>query len=226
MRFIGEVKSRRMISISIVEDNARLRRDLCELLTASGECRVVGAYASAEQALARIGRELPEVVLMDLNLPGANGVECTARIKARWPQVHVLMLTVYEDTDAIFSALQAGAIGYLLKRTHPDDLLKALHDVDAGGAPMTSEIARKVVASFQKPAASPAPADEKLESLTPREHETLALIARGFVPKEVADKLSVSVHTVRAHLKRIYEKLHVRSRTEAVLAWLRENKPA
>lgn len=215
-----------MISISIVEDNARLRRDLSELLQTSGECRVVASYASAEQALSRLAGELPEVILMDLNLPGASGVECTARIKARWPQLHVLILTVYEDTGAIFSALQAGASGYLLKRVHPDELIRAIKEVDAGGAPMTTEIARKVVASFQKAPASSTSVDAELVTLTHREQETLGLLARGFVPKEVADQLGVSVHTVRVHLKHIYEKLHVRSRTEAVLKWLGEKSAA
>jgi DNA-binding NarL/FixJ family response regulator len=215
-----------MISISIVEDNARLRRELADLLRASGQCQVVATYASAEAALANLEKELPSVILMDLNLPGANGAECTARIKARWPNVQVLMLTVYEDTDAIFSALQAGASGYLLKRTHPDELLRAIEEVDAGGAPMTSQIARKVIESFKRSPASPMPQETDLAALTPREQEILALLARGFVPKEVADQLSVSVHTVRVHLKHIYEKLHVRSRTEAVLKWLGERPAA
>lgn len=211
-----------MTSISIVEDNARLRRDLSALLEASGECRILGTYASAEQALARLPQDPPEVVLMDLNLSGANGAECTAWLKARCPEVQVLMLTVYEDTDAIFSALQAGANGYLLKRAHPDELLRAIQEVKAGGAPMSSEIARKVVASFQKPPLSPVPGSRDLEVLTPREQETLDYLSRGFVAKEVADRMGVSVHTIRVHLKHIYEKLHVRSRTEAVLKWLGE----
>ncbi len=209
-----------MISVAIVEDNARLRRDLSALLEASGECRVLATYSTAEQALARLPLDPPEVVLMDLNLPGANGAECTARLKVRCPGVQVLMLTVYEDTDAIFSALQAGANGYLLKRAHPDELLRAIQEVKAGGAPMTGEIARKVVASFQKPPTGGA--GREIETLTPREQEALTYLSRGYVAKEVADLLGVSVHTIRVHLKHIYEKLHVRSRTEAVLKWLGE----
>jgi DNA-binding NarL/FixJ family response regulator len=215
-----------MISISIVEDNASLRRDLADLLQSSGECRVIASYASAEAALANLAAELPDVILMDLNLPGASGVECTARIKARWPGVHVLMLTVYEETDAIFGALQAGASGYLLKRTHPDELLRAIQDVHSGGAPMSSQIARKVIESFQRIPTSPIPQEADLAALTPREQETLAFLARGFVPKEVAEHMEVTVHTIRAHLKHIYEKLHVRSRTEAVLKWLGERTAA
>lgn len=211
-----------MTSIAIVEDNARLRRDLSALLEASGECQVLGTYSSAEQALAHLPLEPPEVVLMDLNLPGANGAECTARLRARCPEIQVLMLTVYEDTDAIFSALQAGANGYLLKRAHPDELLRAIQEVKTGGAPMSSEIARKVVASFQKPPLGSAPVSRELAVLTQREQETLDYLSRGFVAKEVAERLGVSVHTIRVHLKHIYEKLHVRSRTEAVLKWLGE----
>lgn len=218
-----DVKSHRMISISIVEDNARLRRDLAGILQTSGECQVVATYASAELALANLAQELPAVILMDLNLPGANGVECTARVKARWPEVQVLMLTVYEDTDAIFGALQAGASGYLLKRTHPDELLRAIREVSDGGAPMSSQIARKVIESFQRTPATPIAQEADLAALTPREQETLGFLSRGFVPKEVAAQMGVSVHTVRVHLKHIYEKLHVRSRTEAVLKWLGEH---
>ena len=215
-----------MISISIVEDNARLRRDLTEFLKASGECEVLASYPTAEAALASLARELPDVILMDLNLPGASGKECTARIKMRWPEVQVLMLTVYEDMDAIFGALQAGASGYLLKRTHPDELLRSIQEVHAGGAPMTSQVARKLIESFQKPPDFPVPEESDLAALTPREQETLALIARGFACKKVADYMSVTVHTVRAHLKHVYEKLHVRSRTEAVLKWLGDRPAA
>ncbi|HEX2750200.1 MAG TPA: response regulator transcription factor [Verrucomicrobiales bacterium] len=211
-----------MTSVSIVEDNARLRRDLSALVEASGECRVLAAYSSAEQAMGDLPLNPPEVVLMDLNLPGANGAQCTAWLKTRCPDVQVLMLTVYEDTDAIFSALQAGANGYLLKRAHPDELLRAIQEVKAGGAPMSSEIARKVVASFQKPPVVSLPPGKDLAALTPREQETLDYLSRGFVAKEVADHLGVSVHTIRVHLKHIYEKLHVRSRTEAVLRWIGE----
>lgn len=212
-----------MVSIAIIEDNSKLRRDLEEVLTAEGECTVVGSFRSAEEAWEKLPLAIPEVVIMDLNLPGASGAECTARLKARYPQIQVLMFTVYEDTEAIFGALRAGACGYLLKRAHPDQLLAAVHDARAGGAPMSSEIARKVVESFQKPFNSKLEPDDGLSSLTQRERETLDLLSKGLAPKEIASKLDISVNTIRVHLKRIYEKLHVRSQTEAVLRWVRDS---
>ena len=213
-------KVTQMTSVSIVEDNSRLRRAITAVLTMSGKCGVVATYASAEAALARLSRdEVPEVILMDLNLPGADGTQCTAQIKALHPEVQVLILTVYEDTDAIFGALQAGASGYILKRAHPDELLQAIQDVKTGGSPMTSEIARKVVKSFQKLHPDPRPAAANL-GLTSREQETLNHLARGFVAKEIADRMGVSVNTIRFNLKHIYEKLHVHSQTEAVIKFL------
>jgi DNA-binding NarL/FixJ family response regulator len=166
--------------------------------------------------LEAIPREGPEVVLMDINLPGMNGVECVRRLKPKLPEVQVIMLTVYEDTDSIFNALAAGASGYLLKRTPPAELLEAIRDVHRGGSPMTTHIARKVVQSFQRGGVSSRPT----ENLSPREQEVLDCLARGFLYKEIADKLGVSYETVHTYIRRIYEKLQVRSRTEAVAKFL------
>jgi DNA-binding NarL/FixJ family response regulator len=150
---------------------------------------------------------------MDINLPGANGVECVRQLKPQLPNTQIVMLTVYEETEMIFKALAAGATGYLLKQTPPADLLTAIRDVHRGGSPMTSHIARKIVASFQQ---QPAALSRGLENLTPREQEVLDHLAKGFLYKEIADALGISYDTVHAHIRRIYEKLQVRSRTEAV----------
>ena len=155
------------------------------------------------------------VVLMDINLPGASGIECTARLKLQMPAMQVIMLTVYEDTTSIFSALKAGACGYLLKRSSPAEILEALTAVQTGGAPMTSEIARKIVMTFQ----TPAPVAGDAATLSVREQEILQLLSKGMVSKEIADALAISYHTVRVHTKHIYEKLHVRSRAEAVIKY-------
>lgn len=202
-----------MISIAIVEDDARLRRSFELLLNESPGYQCVGTYATAEEALTHIPKQPPRVVLMDINLPDLSGIECTARLKKMLPSVSVLIFTVYSDNDKIFKALRAGASGYLLKRTPPEMILQAITDVIQGGSPMSSEIARKVVETFQQPAPSSA---EPVE-LSRRELEVLDLLCKGFANKEIAVKLSVSLATVRFHLTHIYEKLHVRSRTEAAL---------
>lgn len=204
-------------TVAIVEDHADLRESWAALLEGAPGFRCVGTCASAEEALKLVPALAPDVVLMDINLPGMSGIECTGRLKEKQPNLQVLILTVYEDHDRIFQALQAGASGYLLKRTPPEKILEAIADVKAGGAPMTSEVARKVVLSFRKPASSAA-AEARL---TPREEEILRLLAQGFVTKEIAADLGISYFTAQTHLKKIYEKLHVRSRTEAVLKFLR-----
>ena len=155
----------------------------------------------------------PEIVLMDIQLPKASGIECTARLKQLLPAVQIIMVTVYEDTERIFKALSAGACGYILKRCPPEELVAAIREVRQGGAPMSREIARKVIGSFQNPLA----ANQEVEELSPREREILELLAQGFANKEIADRLGVSDGTVRWHLRHVYEKLHVRSRTEAAL---------
>ena len=206
-----------MTSVALVEDSAPMRRNLERMLRRAPGVRCVCACASAEEALLQIPRHKPDVVLMDINLPGASGIDCTARLKLQLPAMQVIMLTVYEDTASIFSALKAGACGYLLKRSSPGEILDAVATVCSGGAPMTSEIARLVVRSFQSPLAE----RQETAALSPREQEILALLAYGLSNKEIAAKLFISFFTVRAHLMHIYEKLHVRSRTEAAAKFLR-----
>ena len=207
-------------TVAIVEDNGVICTSLERVIAASPDLRCLGASRNAEHALRTLPRLAPEVVLMDIELPGLSGIECTVRLKQLLPSVRVLILTVYKDPDQIFRALQAGASGYLLKRSSAGEILQAVRDVKAGGAPMTAEIAAKVVQSFHKPAA--AAASGRVQSLTPREAEVLGLLAQGYVAKEIADRLAISYETVRDHLAHIYEKLHVRSRTEAVIQFFQQ----
>ena len=205
------------ISVSIVEDNDQLRGTLARVLNRADGFRCVSQHPNAEDALKGLPQVHPDVVLMDINLPGMNGVECVRQLKALLPDIQVMMLTVYEDTENIFNALAAGASGYLLKRTTSKELLEAVQDVRRGGSPMTTNIARLVVQSFQKPAATPEPTAD----LSPREHEVLDCLAKGFFYKEIADKLGISYETVHTYIRRVYEKLQVRTRTEAVTKFLR-----
>jgi DNA-binding NarL/FixJ family response regulator len=199
------------ITIAIVEDDARLRAQLAGLLSSSPGYECVGGYGSGEEALREIPRCPPDVVLMDINLPQMSGVDCTFRLKRLLPKLQVVMLTVYDDSEQIFRALEMGASGYLLKRTPPEEILRAVEDVHRGGAPMSSYIARQVVQSFARQATAEGP------KLSPREEEVLGLVAKGYINKEIGDKLGVTLETVRTYLKIIYEKLHVRSRTEAAM---------
>jgi DNA-binding NarL/FixJ family response regulator len=205
------------ISISIVEDNEKLRGTLARVLNRADGFRCVSQYPSAEDALKDLPNVKPDVVLMDINLPGMNGVECVRQLKKILPQIQVMMLTVYEDTDNIFDALSAGANGYLLKRTTGPELLDAIREVQRGGSPMTTHIARKVVQSFQKSAAT-----QPAENLSEREQQVLDLLSKGLMYKEIADKLQISYETVHTYIRRIYEKLQVRTRTEAVAKFLRQ----
>jgi DNA-binding NarL/FixJ family response regulator len=198
------------ISVSLIEDSEEIRDSLTVLLKASEGFAFKHAYGSAEAAMKGIPVAPPDVVLVDINLPGISGIECVRQLKQRLPDLRMMMLTVYDDPDAIFASLAAGATGYLLKRTPPAKLLEAITEVSQGGAPMSGQIARKVVESFSTP--TPAPD----LGLTPREAEILAHLAKGYRYKEIADGLGISAETVRTHLHNIYEKLHVRSRTEAV----------
>jgi DNA-binding NarL/FixJ family response regulator len=209
------------ISVSIVEDDARVRASLARLIDGSNACRCVSRHGTGENGLEEIPGINPEVVLMDINLPGMSGVECVRRLKPLLPATQIIMLTVYQNTDNIFNALAAGATGYLLKQTPPDELLAAIREVHAGGSPMSSHIARKIVQSFQ-PAAPPLPG---VEILTPREAEVLDLLAKGFLYKEIAETTKVTYATVHTHIRHIYEKLHVRSRTEAVARHLGQTPP-
>ena len=200
------------ITVAIVEDDPRIRKTLATILASDPECRCSGEYGSAEEALAGMEHAAPNVVIMDINLPGMNGVECVRHLAKVAPESHILMLTVFNDTETIFDALRAGAVGYLTKPVRAAQLLAAVRDVIGGGAPMTSSIARLVVQSFQKPQA---PQTED-EGLSPREREVLDLLAKGYLYKEIADMMQVSYSTVRTHIERIYCKLHVQSRSQAV----------
>lgn len=206
------------ITVSIVDDEADLREHIGGYLQAAGGFKCQSVYASAEEALQHLPQDKPEVVLMDINLGGMDGIECVRQLKVLMPDAQVLMLTVFEDTDKIFRALAAGASGYLLKRSSPPKLLEAIREVLDGGSPMSASIARKVVQSFR---ATPAHGDETME-LSQREREVLNGLAEGLAYKQIADQLAVSIHTVRNYIRRIYEKLHVRSRTEAVAKFLRK----
>ncbi len=209
------------IAVSIVEDDPQVRSSLAKLIDSSPGYRCVSRHGSAEDALLEIPKVKPEVVLMDINLPGLNGVECVRRLKPQLPGAQMIMLTVYQNTEHIFNALAAGATGYMLKQTPPAELLLAIKEVHGGGSPMSSHIARKIVQSFQHTATASAEA----ESLSPREAEVLELLAKGFLYKEIAEQMKVSYATVHTHIRHIYEKLHVRSRTEAVAKHLGQNRP-
>jgi DNA-binding NarL/FixJ family response regulator len=204
------------ITLSIVEDDEHSRQILAGAIGRAAGFRCVSQFRDAESALAALPTAAPDVVLMDIHLPGMSGVECVRQLKPLMPATQFVMLTVYEDADHIFDALAAGASGYLLKQTPRAELLEALEDVHRGGSPMTSNIARKVVQSFQKPR----PSRGEMENLSPREQEVLDFLSRGFLYKEIADALNLSVPTVSTYIRRIYEKLHVRSRGQAVAKYL------
>lgn len=198
--------------MSIVEDDAPARHILAGWMRRAEGFRCGSEHGTAESALAHLPQERPDVVLVDINLPGLSGIECVRRLKPLLPQTQFVMLTVYEDADHIFNALAGGATGYLLKQTPRAELLAAVKDVQAGGSPMTSNIARKVVQSFQRAG----PGVDESASLSPREREVLELLARGFLYKEISASLGISVPTVNTYIRRIYEKLQVRSRAQAV----------
>jgi len=204
------------ITVGIVEDSPLYLRKLEKAINASPSLRCVCACETGATALEQIPRTIPQVVLMDLQLPDYSGIECISRLKNKLPDTQFMVFTVHEDSEEIFKALEAGASGYLLKRTPPKDILTAIRDLYQGGAPMSSEIARKVVSRFRKePLAHP-----EIQVLSPRQEEILRLLAQGHVPKEIAEKLGITVETVRSYLKLIYQKLHVRSRTEAVIKFI------
>ena len=209
-----------MIAVAIVEDDAGIRRSLEWLVKSSSEFSCVASCQSAEEALRLLPKAAPQVVLMDINLPNRSGIECTAALKELLPAVQVVMITVYGDAEKVFNALRAGASGYILKRTPPERILQAILEVHAGGVPMSSEIARKVLGAFREP--TTAPTEE--QNLSRREQEVLELLSQGCANKEIADKLSISIETVTWHLRHIYSKLHVRSRTQAALKFLGRQK--
>lgn len=200
------------IGVSIVEDDANAREILAGWIKSSRDLHLVSNYGTGERAVVRLPSDKPEIVLMDINLPGISGIECVRQLKQLLPDTQFLMLTVYEDSDYLFSALASGASGYLLKRTSPEELINAVKDVHSGGSPMSSNIARKVVQSFRREDIGPG----GVEDLTPREREVLQLLASGDLYKEIADHLGITITTVNAHVRRIYVKLQVRSRGQAV----------
>src|SRR6516162_1797521 len=207
-----------MISVAIVDDERKLCESIATFVNGSSGFKCVSSYHSAEAALEHLPADRPDVVLMDINMTGMNGVECVRRLKGLVPELKIMMLTVYEDSDQIFQALSAGASGYMLKRSTPARLLEAIKELHEGGSPMSSSIARKVVASFQK---SGQIREEKI-NLSPREQTVLESMAKGLTYKQTADHLEISIDTVRTHVRRIYEKLHVKSNTEAVAKYLRQ----
>jgi DNA-binding NarL/FixJ family response regulator len=205
------------IGVSIIEDDAPVRKILAGWLSETDGFRFVSEYGTAQGAVAHLPQDKPDVVLVDINLAGQSGIHCVCQLKPLMPQTQFLMLTVYEDSEHIFEALAAGATGYLLKRTEREGLLAAIKEVHAGGSPMTSYIARKVVQAFQTTQVEkPEP-----QSLSPREREVLRLLAHGYMYKEICEALNISMSTVNTHIHRIYEKLHVQSRSQAVARYAR-----
>lgn len=214
--------------VCIVEDNPDIRSSLEEWLISSPDFTCVGVFSNAETALVEIPRHKPDVVLMDIQLPGQSGIACTAKLRQTLPSLQVIVITVYRDRNLVYEALKAGASGYLLKRSTPEEISRAITEVCSGGAPMTPEIARMLVETFQKPGPS-APlgdggkAPESQADLSDREMQVLSLVSRGLSNKEIGTELNISFFTVRAHLRKIYEKLHVRCRIEAIAKYQSPN---
>lgn len=205
------------IKVALVEDDEGIRSSLAALIRRAGGFLLAGDYPDGESALKEIPHRRPDVVLMDINLPGMTGVECVRQLKAAAPEVQFLMLTVYEDSESLFNSLKAGASGYLLKRTASSKLLEAIRDVHAGGSPVTPQVARRLVQFFSRPEATGSP----LCRLTAGEHEFLDQLANGYAYKEIAERMNISIDTVRSYVRTVYDKLHVHSRTEAVVKYLR-----
>jgi DNA-binding NarL/FixJ family response regulator len=218
-KFCGVEKT---IQVALVEDDAGVRANLARMIDGSPGFRCQGAYPDALAALKGIPANRPDVVLMDINLPGMMGTECVRRLKSVAPTLPVLMLTVYDDSEQVFKSLMAGATGYLLKRTPKAKLLEAIREITSGGAPMSRQIARRVVQFFQEMQQAPEATHRapEVKTLTEREEQVLAHLAKGHAYKEIADLLNISFETVRTHIRSVYDKLHVHSRTEAVLKYL------
>ncbi len=210
-----------MTKVGIVEDNKTLREGFETLINRTPGLQCVCTCTTVAEALRKIPKAHPDVVLMDIQLPDKSGVECTAQVKELLPSVHIIIVTVYEDSDRIFQALRAGACGYLLKRARPERVIAAIQEAQEGGVPMTPEIARKVIGHFREQAA----AASEAESLSPREKEVLQLVMHGLANKEIAERLGVTLAAVKWHLQHIYEKLHVHSRTEAAMKFKSQQKP-
>jgi len=210
-----------MIKVGIVEDNKTLREGFETLINRTSGLQCVCTCTTVAEALRKIPKAHPDVVLMDIQLPDKSGVECTAQVKELLPSIHIIIVTVYEDSERIFQALRAGACGYLLKRARPERVIAAIQEAQEGGVPMTPEIARKVIGHFREQAA----AASEAESLSPREKEVLQLVMHGLANKEIAERLGVTLAAVKWHLQHIYEKLHVHSRTEAAMKFQSQQKP-
>lgn len=206
------------IKVAIVEDDDEVREGLSILINGSPGFQCVAAYPDAELAVKFLHAQGPDVVLMDIQLPGMSGIECIQKLREKRPELQIMVLTVYEDDDRIFKSLVAGASGYILKKTPPAELLEAIRDLHNGGSPMSDGIARRVVQAFQQMGVS----SKEIENLTGREMEVLSYVAQGYPDKEIAEKLFLSSETVRTHLRNTYRKLHVRSRTEAMVKYLRK----
>lgn len=208
------------MKIAIVDDDDGIRASLAQSIGHFENCKCVGRFASGEEALVGVPACSPDVVLMDINMPGMNGIECARQIKAAKESIEIIMLTVYEDTESVFNALSAGASGYLLKRAPREELLAAIKQVRGGGSPMSSHIARKVVQSFRKPVS--AAVEPETQKLTPREQQILEQLAKGLLYKEISDSLGISYETVNNHIRHIYQKLHIRSRSQAVAKYFEQ----
>jgi len=199
-------------TVMVVEDNQGLREQLLQIIESETDIKCLGTFSSGEEALPKILEKKPDVVLMDIKLPGMSGIQCTAQIKKAAPEVEIIMVTVYEDSERVFSALKSGASGYLVKSGPPEQLIDAIRDAHKGGAPMSTHIARMVVKHFY----GLGPSVQEAENLSPREREVLDLLAKGFIYKEIGTKLNIGSETVRTYVKSICHKMHVRSRLEAV----------
>ena len=218
-----------MIRVIVVEDEGLLRKGIQEMIDSDSSCTCVGTFGTGEEAVEKAAELQPNVAVMDINLPGMDGIECVHRLSEKLPDLQIVMLTVYQDTDNLFRALAAGAHGYLVKPARARDLLAAIRDIHQGGAPMTSALARKVVEAFrsgtslassaQRSGAGGGRLDES-DELAPREKEVLDLLAQGYSYKEIADRLNIGYATVHTYVLRIYKKLHVRSMNAAVARWL------
>jgi DNA-binding NarL/FixJ family response regulator len=217
MAILNPIISVENIHVAVVEDNSEIRQGVSFIINSTEGFSCI-AFGNAEEALEKIPNKLPEVVLMDINLPGINGIECTRKLKEKYPELQIMICSVYDDDDNVFNALEAGANGYIVKSAAGEKLLSSIRELHNGGSPMSSSIARKVVARFQRLNSGKALQSEPKEdfSLTTRENEILDLLAQGYRNKELAEKLFVSVNTIRTHVYNVYEKLHVNSRIEAL----------
>lgn len=204
------------IRVSIVDDDEGIRNSMCRLLGSHPDFECVSTHPHGRSACSEIPKIRPDVVIMDINLGSMDGIECVARLKAVAPDLQIVMLTVYEETEKIFPALEAGAAGYLLKRSSTEELFDAIRQVDRGESPMSGPIARKVVQFFQRKGSTA----DALDQLTPKEYQVLDRLARGYLYKEIGQEMSITLETVRTHIRSIYQKLQVNTRTDAVLKWL------